>query len=73
MYNRHLGLINAAPPLICCFSSKRPFKLFIYYQKGQTYTNSGQDLINPAGDTSWAILGVILGIIHSLKTRPPQK
>ena len=34
--NRHLGLINA-PPLIY-FSSKRPFSLLIYYQKGQTYT-----------------------------------
>ena len=30
--NRHLGLIH---PLICLFSSKRPFSLFIYYQKGQ--------------------------------------
>ena len=31
--NPHLGLINA-PPLIVVFSSKRPFSLFIYYQKG---------------------------------------
>ena len=36
IYNRHLGLINAPPYL--CFSSKRPFSLLIYYQKGQTYT-----------------------------------
>ena len=37
IYNRHLGLINAPPPYLL-FSSKRPFSLLIYYQKGQTYT-----------------------------------
>ena len=32
--NPHLGLINAPPPYL--FSpSKRPFSLFIYYQKGR--------------------------------------
>ena len=35
VYNRHLGLTNAPPPYLC-FSSKRPFSLFIYYQNGQT-------------------------------------
>ena len=38
IYNPHLGLINAPPPYFC-FSSKRPFSLLIYYQKGQKYTN----------------------------------
>ena len=37
IYNPHLGLINTSPPYLC-FSSKRPFSLFIYYQKGQKYT-----------------------------------
>ena len=37
MYNPHLGLISAPPPYLL-FSSKRPFSLFIYYQKGQTHT-----------------------------------
>ena len=44
-YNPHLGLINAPPPY-CLFSSKRPFSLSIYYQKGQNYINYGQDLID---------------------------
>ena len=37
IYNPHLGLINGPPPLFV-FPSKRPFSLFIYYQKGQTST-----------------------------------
>ena len=36
-YNPHLGLINAPPPYLFV-SSKRPLSLFIYYQKGKTYT-----------------------------------
>ena len=32
IYNRHLGIINTPP--YCCFSSKRPLSLFIYYQNG---------------------------------------
>ena len=73
MYNRHLGLINAAPPLICCFSSKRPFKLFIYYQKGQTYTNSGQDLINQREIPAVHLGGHLGDHPFALKTRPPKQ
>ena len=46
-YYPHLGLINALPPHLCV-SSKRPFSLFIDYQKGQARNmqNYGQDFIN---------------------------
>ena len=62
IYNAHLGLINA-PPLICCFPPNYLFRYYVTIKMTKHRQHSGQDLINPAGDTSCAILGVILGVI----------
>ena len=70
--NRHLGLINA-PPLICLFPPNDLFHCSFTIKMTKHKQYSGQDLINPAGDTSCAILGVILGIIHFLSKRDPPK
>ena len=42
-------------------------------KKARHILNYGQDLISLTGDTSWVILGVILGIIHFLSKRDPPK
>ena len=58
-HNRYLGLINA-PPLICVFPPSDLFHCSFTIKMTNNRQNYGQDLINPAGDTSCAILGVIL-------------
>ena len=74
IYNPHLGWI---PPLICCFPPNVLFHYSFTIKMANNRQNYGQDLINPAGDTSCdtlgVILGVILGIIHFLSKRDPQK
>ena len=76
IYNPHLRLINVPPPLFC-FSLKLYVSLFNYYQNARNILNSGQHFINTfydTGDTGWAvILGVILGIIHFLKSETPKQ
>ena len=45
-------------------------------KKARHILNYGQDFINTfcnTGDTSWVILGVILGVIHFLSKRDPPK
>ena len=72
IYNPHLGLIHA-PPLICFCSSKQPFSLSIYYQKARHTQNHGQDLINPAGDTSCSSWGSSWGSSIFSQNETPQK
>ena len=53
-----------------------PNDLFHYsftIKQARHILNSGQDFINLTGDTGWAILGVILGVIHFLSKRDPPK
>ena len=70
-YNRHLGLIT--PPPYLCFPPNDLCHYSCTIKMAKNRQTSGQDLINPAGDTSCAILGVILGIIHFLSKRDPPK
>ena len=72
MYNPLLGLINA-PPLICVFSPNDLVHYSFTINKARYILDSGQDFLNMTGDTSCAILGVILGVIHFLSKRDPPK
>ena len=73
MYNPHLGLINAPP--YCCFLKNDLIHYSCSIKMARHILNSGQDFINTCdtGDTSWVILGVILGVIHFLSKRDPKK
>ena len=78
IYNPHLGI--KASPLTLCVPENDLFHCSFTIKKARHILNVVQDCINTfcnMGDTSWAILGVILwvilGIIHFLSKRDPQK
>ena len=53
MYNPHLGLINAPPPLICVYPPNDLFHYSCTVKQARTIHNYGQDFINfpPHGGT----------------------
>ena len=69
--------INKGIPPYLFSPSKRPFSLFIYYKKGQKYTNPGQDFINTFlrhGRYQLCHFGGHLGDdLEGIKTRPLKK
>ena len=56
LYYRHLGLINA-PPYFVIFPPNDLFHYLFTIKKARNIQRFGQDLINPAGDTSCSSWG----------------
>ena len=72
IHNRHLGLVNA-PPLICYFPPNDLFHYYFTIKKARHILNSGQDLIDPAGDTSCSSWGSSWGSSIFSQNETPKK
>ena len=73
MYNPHLGLINAAPPLFWFLLQTTFFTIHLLSKKARNLLNFGQDFINLTGDTSSSSWGSSWGSSICPQSETPKK